>query len=92
MDPDLDFAVEEASRFAAIDAAATSGEITSMVQNRLNGLDAAGVTVTLTETADATTGLVFRDVQASMPFQMFLGAIPQANLTVVARSKFLVNE
>jgi Flp pilus assembly protein TadG len=80
----LEFAAEEAGRYAMANHSATMTEITNYAKSRLAGLDPSAVTATAaTDTAD---GITFVTVALSYQFQ-FIPFVTYVTPTLTGRSR-----
>ena len=88
----LDYAVAEAARQAGIDAALTVNDLTTAVEANLQ-FNPQNVTVDVTDSTDAVTGLTFREITAAVPFSLYaLDTHQYMDTQVTAKSKVLVLE
>lgn len=81
----LQFAVEEAARWAMVNPSATGGQITEKVGERFRGLNPANLTVTVSE-PDAACGC--RLVIATIPFRAVVPLIPLGNPTLRGQAAY----
>jgi len=79
----MQFAVEEAARFALVNTSSTSSDLESYVQTKLtdSGVGTAGMTFTVT--ADGSVA----DIQVSYDFVTLTSLLPFPSLTLTAKSR-----
>jgi len=79
----MQYAVEDAARYAAITSGATSSDVTTFAQSRLLALDSATVTFSVTFGASSVT------VSATHSFQFLAsGLLPFGPITLSASAQF----
>ena len=81
----LQFAAEEAGRFAMVNATASSAVLTTRVINKLAGVNPDSVTVVVTP--DAVGGVNFVRIDATTTFQFLSGLLPVGSITLTGRSR-----
>jgi len=85
----LDFAVQEASRYAALNSDASTQDIIDHAKGLMQGVNLERVIVEVTDIYDDNTNLTFKNVEASIPFNVYVAPGEDNSIEVSAKSKYL---
>lgn len=81
----LQYATDEAGRYAMVNTAATDTQLTTQVNNNLLGMDSTTITVSI-QTA-VNSGITYKTMNASTTFTTFLSMYGTAPFTIAAHSQ-----
>lgn len=85
----MQFAVEEAGRYAIVNTSMTTSEITTYAESIVTSFTPSGIVYTATTETVGT--LNFMDIQATYTFVEAIGLIPIPDIDMTAKSRVLLN-
>ena len=81
----IQFAVEEAGRYAMVNASATSGELEAYAESKIYGMDPSDITFTIT--SESSGGTDFVSITGTYQFVTLIPVIPIDPIDLDAKSR-----
>jgi Flp pilus assembly protein TadG len=82
----LEYAVEEAGRYAVLHKTATQTDIQTQVRNNVIGVAPTSITVSFSNSGTGTN-VTYKTITASGTYNMLTGALPLSTLTLYAATR-----
>lgn len=81
----IQFAVEEAGRYAMVNTSATESQLQTYAQGKIFGMSTSGIT--FSAPLQNSGGIDYRSITASYDFQFMIPMLPPGTITLSAKSR-----